>query len=313
MRAIVIDEPGGPEALKLRDVPDPVPSAGEVVIVTAAAGVNRADLAQREGRYPPPAGAPPYPGLECSGRIAAVGDGVTGWRPGDAVCALLAGGGYAEQVVVPAGQLLPIPAGVSLQDAAALPEAACTVYSNVVMYARLAPGETLLVHGGAIGIGTTAIQMARALGARVACTAGSADKLERCRELGADLVINYRDEDFAAAIIDFTGGRGADVILDIMGAVYLPRNVTALATGRLMVKRATVHGSTLRSRPLAEKAAIVSAVRDSVWPLVSSGQVRPVIEAVLPLAQAAEAHRLMDASRHVGKILLATGAAGAAA
>ncbi len=332
MRAIVIDEPGGPEALKLRDVPDPVPSAGEVVIVTAAAGVNRADLAQREGRYPPPAGAPPYPGLECSGRIAAVGDGVTGWQPGDAVCALLAGGGYAEQVVVPAGQLLPIPAGVSLQDAAALPEAACTVYSNVVMYARLAPGETLLVHGGASGIGTTAIQLARALGARVACTAGSADKLERCRELGADLVINYRDEDFAAAVIDFTGGRGADVILDIMGAVYLPRNVTALATGgrlvvigmqggtsgeldlgRLMVKRATVHGSTLRSRPLAEKAVIVSAVRDSVWPLVSSGQVRPVIEAVLPLAQAAEAHRLMDASRHVGKILLATGAAGAAA
>lgn len=328
MRAVVIDEPGGPEVLRVRAVADPVPAAGEVIVTTTAAGVNRADLAQRLGFYPPPPGAPPYPGLECSGLITAVGDGVTGWQQGDAACALLAGGGYAEQVAVPVGQLLPIPDGVSLTDAAALPEVGCTVYSNLVLYARLAPGETLLVHGGASGIGTMAIQLARALGARVACTAGSAAKLARCRELGAELTINYRDEDFAAAVIEFTGGRGADVILDIMGAVYLPRNVTALATGgrlvvigmqggtsgeldlgRLMQKRATVHGSTLRSRPLAEKASIVAAVREGLWPLVGSGQVRPVIQTILPLAQAASAHRLMESSEHIGKILLATATA----
>jgi putative PIG3 family NAD(P)H quinone oxidoreductase len=325
LRAVVIDEPGGPDVLKVREVPDPVPAAGEVVITTVAAGVNRADLAQRQGFYPPPPGAPPYPGLECSGRITAVGGGVTGWQLGDEACALLAGGGYAEQVAVPAGQLLPIPAGVSLRDAAALPEVSCTVHSNIVGYGRLGPGETLLVHGGASGIGTMAIQLGRALGARVACTAGSAGKLARCRELGAEVTINYREQDFADAVLEVTGGRGADVILDIMGAAYLPRNVTALATGgrlivigmqggmsgeldlgQLMRKRATVHGSTLRSRPGAEKAAVVAAVRHELWPLVSSGQVRPVIQTVLPLESAAEAHRLMDGSAHVGKILLAT-------
>ena len=325
MRAVVIDEPGGPEALGLREVPDLTPGPDEVVLATTAAGVNRADLMQRQGFYPPPPGASPYPGLECSGRVTAVGSAVTDWQPGDEVCALLAGGGYAEQVAAPAGQLLPLPAGVGLLDAAALPEAACTVYSCIVMYAGLARGETLLVHGGASGIGTMAIQLGRALGARVACTAGSARKLARCRELGADLAVNYRDEDFVSAVHAFTDGRGADVILDIIGAAYLPRNVTALATGgrlvviglqgggtgeldlaQLLLKRATVHASTLRSRPLDEKAAIVSRVQAEVWPLVSSGQIRPVIETTLPLSEAVQAHRLMEASGHVGKILLST-------
>jgi putative PIG3 family NAD(P)H quinone oxidoreductase len=246
---------------------------------------------------------------------------------GDEVCALLSGGGYAEQVAVPAGQVLPIPAGVSVQDAAGLPEATCTVHSNVVGYGRLTAGEMLLVHGGASGIGTTAIQLGRALGAQVACTAGSPAKLAVCRELGANLAINYREQDFAAELLDFTGGRGADVILDIMAAAYLPQNVAALATGgrlivigmqggtraeldlsQLMYKRASVRGSTLRSRPLADKAAVVAAVRAEVWPLVSAGAVRPVIQTVVPLTQAAEAHRLMDGSAHIGKILLDTSA-----
>jgi putative PIG3 family NAD(P)H quinone oxidoreductase len=325
MRAVVITEPGGPDVLRVADVPDPAPAAGEVVIKVTAAGVNRSDLAQREGSYPPPPGAPPYLGLEVSGRIAAVGAGVTGWRPGDAVCALLAGGGYAELVAVPAGQVLPIPDGISVVDAAALPEVACTVWANVFMRAALAPGETLLVHGGASGIGTMAIQLGHALGATVACTAGSAAKLERCRELGADLCVSYRDEDFVAALDAFTGGHGADVILDIVGAAYLARNVAALATGgrlaiigmqgggpgaeldvgQLIRKRASVAGSTLRARPAAEKAAVVAAVRDEVWPLIAAGRVGPVIDRILPLEEAAAAHRLVDASGHVGKVLLA--------
>jgi len=325
MQAVVIEEPGGPDVLQVRQVPDPEPAPGEVVVATVAAGVNRADIMQRQGFYPPPPGAPPYLGLECSGRIVALGPGVTGWQQGDEVCALLAGGGYAEQVAVPAGQLLTVPAGLSLVAAAALPEVACTVFSNVIMFARLAAGETLLVHGGASGIGTMAVQLGRALGARVACTAGSAEKLARCRELGAELTVNYHDEDFAAAVLDFTDRKGADVILDIIGAAYLQANVSALATGgRLVVigmqggmtgeldlgqltrKRATVHGSTLRARPLAEKAAIVSAVEANLWPLVASGQVRPVIETTIPLAQAPEAHSLLEAGSHVGKILLDT-------
>jgi len=325
VRAVVIEEPGGPDVLQVRHVPDPEPGPGEVIVATVAAGVNRADIMQRQGFYPPPPGAPPYPGLECSGRIAAVGPGVTGWQPGDEVCALLAGGGYAEQVAVPAGQLLTIPAGLSLAAAAALPEVACTVYSNLVMFAGLADGETLLVHGGGSGIGTMAIQVGRALGARVVCTAGSAAKLARCRELGAELAVNYTDDDFAAAVLGFTGGAGADVILDIVGAAYLPGNVAALATGgRLVVigmqggatgeldlgqlarKRATVHASTLRARPLAEKAEIVSAVQTRVWPLVGDGQIQPVIDTTLPLAQAPEAHRLLESGAHVGKILLNT-------
>jgi putative PIG3 family NAD(P)H quinone oxidoreductase len=325
MRAIVITSPGGPDVLQLADVPDPVPGPDEVLIDVAAAGVNRADLLQRQGFYPPPPGAPEYPGLECSGRVAEVGAQVTGWAPGDEVCALLAGGGYAELVVAPAGQLLPVPDGVTLADAAGLPEVACTVYANVFQRAALAPGELLLVHGGASGIGTMAIQLGRAHGARVACTAGSPAKLDRCRELGADLAISYPDEDFVEAIGEFTGGSGADVILDIIGAAYLPRNVTALATGgRLVVigmqggsngeldlglllrKRASVQAASLRARPVQEKAAIVAAVRDNVWPLIAAGKVAPVIDRTLPLADAAEAHRLMEASDHIGKILLAT-------
>jgi putative PIG3 family NAD(P)H quinone oxidoreductase len=323
MRAITITEPGGPEVLKVADVPDPVPGPGEVVIDVAAAGLNRADLLQRQGLYPPPPGAPPYPGMECSGRVSAVGNHVSGWRVGDEVCALLGGGGYAERVAVPAVQVLPLPDDVGVVEAAALPEAACTVHSNVVALAGLASGQTFLVHGGASGIGTFAIQLGRAMGATVACTAGSAGKLARCRELGAELAVNYREEDFVAGLGDFTGGRGADVILDIVGAAYLERNLAALATGgrlaiiglqggaraeidlgSLMRKRCSVRATTLRARPVEEKAAIVSAVREQVWPLVGAGQIRPVIETILPLEQADEAHRLMEADRHVGKILL---------
>jgi putative PIG3 family NAD(P)H quinone oxidoreductase len=323
MRAITVTEPGGPAVLVLSDVPDPEPAPGEVVIEVAAAGLNRADLMQRQGFYPPPAGAPPYPGLECAGRIAALSAGVTGWRVGDEACALLAGGGYAELVAVPAGQLLPLPEGISIHNAAALPEAACTVYSNVVQLCHLTAGETLLIHGGASGIGTFAIQLARALGARVACTAGSKAKLERCRALGAERAIDYTSEDFVVAIGEFTEGRGADVILDIVGAAYLERNVQALAAdGRLVIigmqggaradfdisalfrRRGSVHATTLRARPADQKAAIVAAVREHVWPLVAAGQIRPVIADVLPLAEASRAHELMEAGQHVGKILL---------
>lgn len=325
MRAIVTAAPGGPDVLRIASVPDPVPAAGEVVIDIAASGVNRADILQRQGGYPPPPGAPSYLGLECSGRIAGIGDEVTGWRIGDEVCALLSGGGYAERVAVPAGQVLPVPGGVSMVEAAALPEVACTVHANVVTLAGLRAGQTLLVHGGASGIGTMAIQLARAHGVRVACTAGTPAKLDRCRALGADLAINYASEDFVEAVLDFTGGHGADVILDIMGGVYLPRNVTALATGGrlvvigtlggsrgeldlglLMRKRASVQSASIRARPTAEKAAIVAAVREHVWPLIAAGSVSPVIDRVLPLADAPEAHRLMEAGSHVGKILLAT-------
>jgi putative PIG3 family NAD(P)H quinone oxidoreductase len=323
MHAVVITEPGEPEVMRWLEVPDPVPGPGEVVIDIAAGGVNRADLMQRQGFYPPPPGAPPYLGLECSGWVRAVGDGVTDWRPGDEVCALLSGGGYAERVVVPAGQVLPVPARVDVPTAAAFPETACTVYANVFQLAGLSAGETLLVHGGASGIGTMAIQLGKAFGARVACTAGSERKLARCRELRADVAINYRDEDFVAALLDATGGRGADVILDIMGASYLARNLAALATdGRLVIigrqggsraeidlgvlqgKRASVHATTLRARPPHQKAAVVTAVRDRVWPLIDAGQVAAVIDRTLPMSQAAQAHRAMAAGEHIGKILL---------
>jgi len=323
MHAVVITEPGEPEVLRWLEVPDPVAGPGEVVIDIAASGVNRADLMQRQGLYPPPAGAPPYPGLECAGRIRSAGDGVTDWRPGDEVCALLAGGGYAEQVVVPAGQVLPLPPKVSVTTAASFPETACTVYANVFQLAALQAGETLLVHGGSSGIGTMAIQLGKAFGARVACTAGSAEKLARCRELGADIAINYREEDFVAALHDATGGTGADVILDIMGASYLAPNLAALATdGRLVIigrqggsraeidlgvlqgKRASVHATTLRARPAGQKAAVVAAVREHVWPLIGTGQVQPVIDRELPMSQAPAAHRAMAASEHIGKILL---------
>jgi len=323
MKAVVVSEPGGPENLRLDEVPDPVAGAGEVVIDVAATAVNRPDVLQRMGLYPAPPGAPPYLGLECSGTVSAVGDGVGDWSPGDQVCALLAGGGYAERVAVPAGQVLPVPDGVPLADAAALPEVVCTVWSNVFMAAGLRPGETLLVHGGSSGIGTMAIQLARQVGARVAVTAGSEAKLTRCRELGAEILVNYREADFVSAVQEATGGHGADVVLDIMGAKYLARNLEVLATnGRLVVigrlggstaeldlaklmsKRAAVLGTLLRPRPVAEKSAIVASVREHVWPLVARGTVRPVIHARWPLAEVAEAHRTMEASTHVGKLLL---------
>ena len=323
MHAITVSEPGGPEVLRWADVPDPVPAPGEVLVDVVASAVNRADVMQRIGRYPPPAGAPEYPGLECSGRVAAVGDGVSGWSVGDEVCALLAGGGYAERVAVPAGQLLPVPRGLDLVAAAALPEVACTVWSNVFMLGHLAPGEVLLVHGGSSGIGTMAIQLAAHHGARVACTAGSPEKLARCRGLGADIAIDYHGEDFVARVRDETGGHGADVVLDIMGAAYLDRNVDVLAVGgrllviglqggrkgeldlaRLMAKQAFVHATTLRGRPPDAKARVVAEVRAHVWPLVESGAVRPVIDRTVPMRDAAEAHRLLEASGHVGKIVL---------
>jgi len=323
MRAVVITHPGGPEVLRLEEVPDPVPGAGEVLVAVAAAGLNRADVLQRQGHYPPPPGSPPYPGMECSGRIIELGPEVTGWQVGDEVCALLGGGAYAEKVAVPQGQLLPVPDEVSLVDAAALPEATCTIQGTVYQMAHLAPGETFLVHGGAGGIGTFAIQIAKAEGCAVACTAGSPEKLARCRELGADLAISYRDEDFTADVLEFTGWHGADVILDIMGASYLARNLDALASwgrlvliatrgggrgevdlGLMMLKRATIVAATLRTRTTAEKAEVVAATREHIWPLISAGKVVPVIHAILPMSEAAEAHRLLDDGSHIGKILL---------
>lgn len=324
MRAIVVTEPGGPEVLAWQEVADPLPPGpGEVLVDIAATAVNRADLLQRQGFYPPPPGAPPYPGLECSGTVAAVGEGVSGWTVGDPALVLLAGGGYAERVVVPAGQLMPLPAGVDLVTGAALPEVACTVWSNVFMLAGLRAGETLLVHGGASGIGTFAIQLARTLGARVLVTAGSAERLVRCAELGADAGIAYREEDFVERVREITGGHGADVILDNMGAAYLARNVDALAVngrlvviglqggaraeldlGRLMGKRAAVLATTLRARPAEEKAAICRSVAEHVWPHIARGAIRPVVDRVLPITDAAEAHRVVEAGGHVGKVLL---------
>lgn len=323
MRAVIAPEPGGPEALTLSDLPTPEPGPGEVLLDVAATAVNRADTLQRRGLYPPPKGASDVLGLECSGTVAALGEGVEGWSVGDEVCALLAAGGYAEQVVVPAGQLMPVPEGVSLVDAASLPEVACTVWSNVFMVAGLRPEETFLVHGGAGGIGTMAIQLAHAWGATVAATAGSPEKRELCRSLGADTVIDYRDEDFVAVLRE---QGGADVILDNMGASYLGRNVDALATSgrlvvigmqggakgeldlsRLLAKRGAVIATSLRARPTEEKAAICAAVAEHVWPLVADGQVRTMINERMPLADVRRAHELMEAGSHSGKILLEVG------
>ncbi|WP_219471140.1 NAD(P)H-quinone oxidoreductase [Nonomuraea rhizosphaerae] len=316
MRAIEITTPGPPEVLEWREVPDTTPDRHEVLIEVSAAGVNRADVLQRLGFYDPPPGASPYPGLEVSGVVVEVGEDVEHFTPGDEVCALLAGGGYAERVAVPWQQVMPVPEGVRLVEAAALPEVACTVWSNVFMLARLRRGETLLVHGGASGIGTCAVQLAKALGSRVAATAGSAEKLARLKELGADELINYRDEDFAERV-------EADVILDIIGGSYLSKNIEVLRTGgRLVViglqgggkaeidlfalvrKRLAVHGSTLRARPVDEKGVVVRSVVDNVWPLVGAGAVRPVVHAEVPMSEAAEAHRMLDSGEHVGKILL---------
>ncbi|MFV0494223.1 NAD(P)H-quinone oxidoreductase [Mycobacterium sp.] len=335
MRAVVAESA---EHLVWRDVGEVSPGPGEVLIKVAAAGVNRADVLQAAGRYPPPPGTSDIMGLEVAGTIAGIGrggpegtdgtDGTDGteWSVGQQVCALLAGGGYAEYVVVPAGQVMPIPPRVDLLDAAAVPEVACTVWSNLVMAARLRPGQLLLVHGGASGIGTHAVQVARTLGARVAVTAGSPEKLAFCGELGAQITISYRNEDFVARIGEETGGAGADVILDIMGAVYLDRNIDALAAdgqliviglqggvkaelnlGKLLAKRARMLGTTLRARPAvgpSGKSAIVDAVRTSVWPMFASGAVRPIIGARLPIRQAGEAHRLLVSGEVSGKILL---------
>ncbi|TDE07899.1 NAD(P)H-quinone oxidoreductase [Jiangella asiatica] len=325
MHAIVITEPGGPEVLSWTEVPDPVCGPDEVVVDIVASAVNRPDIAQRQGLYPPPGGAPAWPGLECSGVISEVGAEVSGWRVGDEVCALLGGGGYAERVAVPAGQVLSVPTRVELATAAALPEVFCTVWSNLVMTVGLSRDEVVLVHGGASGIGTAAIQIAAARGARVAVTAGSPEKLARCAELGASILIDYREDDFVDAVRAATGGRGADVVLDIVGAKYLARNLDVLARdGRLAViglqggrtaeldlsammdKRVHITGSRLRPRSPANKAAIVAEVCEHVWPLLESGAVKPVIDRVLPMTEAAAAHRVVEAGEHVGKVLLTT-------
>jgi putative PIG3 family NAD(P)H quinone oxidoreductase len=326
MRAVTVPEPGGPEVLTWAEAPDPVCGPGEVIVDVAATAVNRADLLQRQGFYPPPPGASEILGLECSGVISEVGADVTGWSVGDEVCGLLSGGGYAERVAVPAGQLLPRPAGVELATAAALPEVTCTVWSNVFLLAGLRKGENFLVHGGSSGIGTMAIQLAARAGARVFTTAGTEAKLAVCRELGADVGINYREEDFVERVAEETGGAGVDVVLDNMGAQYLARNVDALATGgrlvsigmqggtkaeldlgKLMRKRGSVHATTLRSRPATgrgSKAEIVAAVRHDVWPDVERGVVRPIVDRRLPMSRAAEAHAAVEASEHIGKVLL---------
>ncbi|CAL99555.1 NADPH2:quinone reductase [Saccharopolyspora erythraea NRRL 2338] len=323
MYAIAIREPGDPDVLEWTEQPDPSPGAGEVLVKVAAAGVNRADLLQRRGFYPPPKGASEILGLECSGTIAELGEGVTGWTVGDQVCALLSGGGYAEQVAVPAAQVLPVPSGVDLVEAAGLPEVTCTVWSNVVMEAGLRGGQFLLVHGGSGGIGTCAIQVATALGARVAATAGSPETLQLCRELGADPAISYRDEDFVEVV---KGLGGADVILDNMGASYLDRNISALAPdghlavigmqggrkaeldmGKMLAKRARMSLLALRSRPVEGangKAAIVTDVRERLWPLVEEGKVRPIVHGRIPMREAARAHSALDAGGVRGKILL---------
>jgi putative PIG3 family NAD(P)H quinone oxidoreductase len=325
MHAITVREPGGPDVLEWTEVPDPEAGPGEVVIDVAASAVNRADLLQRQGNYPVPPGASEIIGLECSGRIAVLGAGVTGWQVGDEVCALLAGGGYAERVAVPAAQLLPVPTGVDLVTAAGLPEVACTVWSNVVAAARLSAGETFLVQGGSSGIGTHAIQVATALGARVAATAGAPDRLERCRELGADIAIDYHD-DVPAELKAATDGHGADVILDNMGAKGLAANVDALAPdgrlviigmqggtkaeldlGKLLRKRGSVTAMALRGRPVdgpSGKGTIVAGVREQVWPMLADGRVRPVVHARIALPEAAAAHAQLEAGGVVGKLLL---------
>ncbi len=323
MQAIEIAEAGGPEVLRISDFPVPEPGDGEVLIKVIAAGVNRPDVMQRLGLYPPPPGAPDIPGLEVAGTVAALGPDASGVQEGDAVCALVIGGGYAEYCVAPTSLCLPVPEALTTVQAAAVPETFFTVWTNVFDRGRLAGGESLLVHGGSSGIGTTAIQLAKAFGATVYVTAGSEEKCQACLELGADAAINYRDEDFVERISELTKERGVDVILDMIGGDYLPRNLKSLAVeGRIvqialqggprvemnllpiMLKRLTLTGSTLRPRTVAQKAMIAHSLREKVWPLLESGKVRPIIHATFPLAQASEAHRMMESSRHIGKIVL---------
>lgn len=326
MRFIDMAGPGGPEVLRLATGAVPQPGPQEVLIRVAAAGVNRPDVLQRMGSYPPPPGASPVLGLEISGTIATAGADVTEYREGDAVCALVPGGGYAEYCVAPAQHCLPVPQGLSLIEAAALPETFFTVWTNVFDRGRLQAGESFLVHGGSSGIGTTAIQLARAFGARVFATAGSPEKCAVCVELGAERAIDYRRDDFAAVIKEATQGRGVDVILDMVGGPYVEKNLRSLAVeGRLvqiaflqgskvtldlvhlMMRRQTITGSTLRPRSVAEKAAIAEGLHDKVWPLIEAGKVRPIVDRSFPLAEAAEAHRLMESSAHIGKIVLTVG------
>jgi putative PIG3 family NAD(P)H quinone oxidoreductase len=323
MRFIDMTGYGGPEVLTLAKGPVPRPGTGEVLIRVAAAGMNRGDLLQRTGNYPPPPGASPVLGLEVSGTIAAVGENVGDWREGQEVCALVAGGGYAEYCAAPAPQCLPVPRGLGLVEAAALPETFLTVWTNVFERGRLIPGESFLVHGGSSGIGTTAIQLARAFGVRVFATAGSVDKCAVCQQLGAERAINYRREDFVSVVKEATGGSGVDVILDMIGGSYAERNQQALAVeGRLvqigimegskitldllqmMVRRQTITGSTLRARSVADKAAIARLVQEKAWPLIEARSIRTVIDRTFPLAEVAAAHRLMESSQHIGKILL---------
>lgn len=326
MRAVVVTTPGDADVLTLAQVAEPVAADTEVRIRVAAAGLNGADLSQRRGYYPSPAGAPEWPGLEVSGEIDQVGSSVHGWAVGDRVCALLPGGGYAEYVTVDAGLVLPVPPGVDLVEAAGLPEVAATVWSNVFQLGRLAEGETLLVHGGSSGIGSMAIQLGRVFGATVIATAGSPVKVEFCRSLGAEAAIDYRESDFVEVVRDVTDGRGVDVVLDIVGGAYIARDLDALAvggrimsiatrdrtpasidTGLLMSKRARIWGTTLRARPLAERVAIIAGVREHVWPHLAAGRIHPVIDSVFPLEDAAQAHRRMESSAHLGKILLQVG------
>jgi NADPH2:quinone reductase len=324
MKAIIITQPGAPEVLQIAERPIPQFTADEVLVKVAAAGVNRPDVAQRKGHYPPPTGAPQdIPGLEIAGVIMDVGADVTHFKVGDKVCALVVGGGYAEYCNVPEGQCLPIPGSLTFVEAASLPETFFTVWSNVFDRARLQPGESLLIHGGSSGIGVTAIQMAKALGSMVYVTAGSAEKCKFCEDLGADKAINYNTEDFVAIIKEVTNNKGVDVILDMVGGDYTPRNLQALAEdGRLVLinmmegkdtridlslilrKRLTITGSALRARDVAFKSAIAAALKKNIWPLIASGQIKPVINAVFPAGKAADAHTLMESSQHIGKIVL---------
>ena len=323
MRAVVCNGAGGVDVMSIGEIPDPEPAYDEVVVDVAAAGVNRADLLQRQGHYPPPPGAPATLGMECSGVISAVGSAVRDWQVGDQVCALLAGGGYAERVAVPVPQLMPVPDGVDLVSAAALPEATATVWWNVFMTAHLAEGETLLVHGGASGIGTMAIQLAVAHKARVLCTVGSIHKMDYCTRLGADVAINYREADFESVVREATNRAGADVILDIIGAKYLEPNVRSLAydgrlvviglqggssanldIGRLWSRGASITGTRLRSRSVEEKGRILAEVVGHVWPLVAAKKVKPIVYEVLPFDEVRRAHQILEQSVHVGKVLL---------